>query len=174
MREASAADADAVRAVALASWRATYRGLIPRRAIERFLERAYTAERVALRIERHDVLVAGREPVRVRELGDRGRSAPARADVAVEAFAECAPEDGHLQLIAIYALPRARGRGLGGALLDALLERHPGLDVSADVLIGNARGEPFYVARGFEPGEQIEEELAGVPVAERRWWLRRT
>lgn len=175
MREASAADADAVRAVALASWRATYRGLIPRRAIERFLERAYTSERVALRIERHDVLVAGREPAAVRgRSGARGRSAPAPAEIAVEAFAECAPEDGHLQLIAIYALPRARGRGLGGALLDAVLERHPGLDVFADVLIGNARGEPFYAARGFEPGEQIEEELAGVPVAERRWWLRRT
>jgi GNAT superfamily N-acetyltransferase len=170
VRQATAADVEAVRTVAIAAWRATYRELIPRRAIERFLERAYAPERVALRIERHDVLVAGRSPASVRD----GAPVGAHVDPAIEAFAECAPEDGHLQLIAIYTLPRARSRGLGSALLDGVLERHPGLDVAADVLTGNVRGEPFYAARGFSPGESLEEELAGTLVTERRWWLRRT
>ena len=166
VRQATAADAAAVRAVAVAAWRATYRGLIPRRAIERFVQRAYAPERVSLRIERHDVLVAGRMPA---DRAGRG----GLVEPSVEAFAECAPEDGHLQLIASYALPRVRGRGLGSALLDGVLERHPGLDVAADVLTGNVRGEPFYAARGFVPGEMLEEELGGTPVSERRWWLRR-
>ena len=168
VRPATPADADAVRAVAHAAWRATYRGLLPRRAIEWFLARAYTPERVALRIERHDVLVAGRLPA-VRS------GATSDATVApIEAFAECGPHEDHLQLVSIYASPRIRGRGLGSALLAAVLERYPGLDVSADVLVGNTRAEPFYAARGFEPGELLEEEIAGLPVAERRWWLRRT
>jgi GNAT superfamily N-acetyltransferase len=169
VREATPADAPAIRAVAIAAWRATYRGLVPKRAIERFVARAYSPERVALRIERHDVLVAGREPAARR---GRAEGEPAAPAPAVEAFAECAPHDDHLQLVAIYALPRARGRGLGSALLAVVIERHPGLDVAADVLVGNGRGEPFYAARGFEPGETLEEELGGVLVAERRWWLR--
>ena len=166
VRRATPDDADAVRLVAHAAWRATYRGLIPRRVIEWFLARAYTPERVTLRIERHDVFVAGRLPA--------GRAARAAGEAPpVEAFAECAPHEDHLQLVSIYASPRIRGRGLGSALLDAVLAQHPDLDVSADVLVGNTRAEPFYAARGFEPGEFLEEELAGMPVAERRWWLRR-
>jgi GNAT superfamily N-acetyltransferase len=75
-------------------------------------------------------------------------------------------------LTAIYTLPAARGRGLGTALLAAILDRHPGQAVAADVLVGNDLGEPFYQARGFEPVELLVEEIAGEPIRERRWWLR--
>ena len=164
VRPANPDDVPAIREVALSAWHATYRGMIPRRAIERFLARAYSEERVALRLARHDVLVALRSP------------SAARAGVepvpVVQAFAECSVEDGHLQLVAFYAHPRARGRGLGGALLDAVIERYPGLDITADVLVGNVRGEPFYASRGFVPVEVLEEELGGALVSERRWWLR--
>ena len=155
VREAVPDDAAAIREVALAAWRATYAGRIDDDAIERFLARAYAEERIALRIERHAVFVAG--------AGD-----------VVEAYAECADRDDHVQLVAIYALPEARGRGLGSALLAAVLAEHPGRDVSADVLVGNDLAEPFYAARGFEPGESLTEELGGVPIRERRWWLRAT
>jgi hypothetical protein len=52
------------------------------------------------------------------------------------------------------------------------VEAFPGVDISADVLIGNDLGEPFYAARGFEPGDVLEEELGGETIRERRWWLR--
>jgi GNAT superfamily N-acetyltransferase len=155
VREATPADAEAIRLVAEAAWRATYAGLVTGEAIERFLAQAYAPERVAVRVERHDVLVASRA-----------------ASGAVDAFAESVIRDGHVQLVAMYARPDARGRGLGSALLAAVRERNPGLDIAADVLLGNERGEPFYAARGFEPGELLVEELAGEPIRERRWWLR--
>jgi GNAT superfamily N-acetyltransferase len=158
VRPATPADVEAIRAIAIAAWRATYAGLVDADAIERFLVQAYTTERVEVRIERHEVLVAF--------LVD------ASPDVPADAFAETVVHDDHLQLVAIYARPDARGQGLGSALLAAILERNPGRHVAADVLIGNGLAEPFYAARGFEPGELVVDELAGEPIRERRWWLR--
>ncbi|HEX5827065.1 MAG TPA: GNAT family N-acetyltransferase [Candidatus Limnocylindrales bacterium] len=155
VRRATAADAPDILEIATAAWRATYAGLIGDETVERFLAQAYTAERVGLRIERHATFVAG--------AGD-----------AIEAFVETLiEEDGRAHIVAFYARPDARGRGLGTALLDAVLARYPDRPVTADVLIGNELGEPFYAARGFEPGELIEEEVAGATIHERRWWLRR-
>ena len=154
VRDATPADAAAVREIAAVAWRATYAGQLDAESIERFIAAAYTPERVALRIERHVVLVAG---------------AP---DGPVEAFVELAAFEDHVQLVAFYAHPDARGRGLGSALLARVRERHPFTDLAADVLVGNALGEPFYAARGFEPGELLVDEVAGEPIRERRWWLR--
>jgi len=155
VRRAVPDDAPAIRAIALAAWRATYADLVGSDAVERFLAQAYTPERVLLRIERHTTWVAS-----------------GSADAAPAAFLEAMLEDGHVHVVAFYARPDARGRGLGSALLDAVVAHYPGLDVSADVLIGNTLGEPFYLARGFEPGELLVEELAGRAIEERRWWLR--
>jgi GNAT superfamily N-acetyltransferase len=156
VRDARPDDVDAIREIAVSAWRATYAGLISDEAIERFTATAYSAERIALRIERHVVFVAG-----------EGVS-------PVQAFAENVERDDHVQIVAIYALPAARGRGLGTALLARVRERHPHDDIAADVLVGNAMGEPFYAARGFEPGELLVDEIAGEEIRERRWWLRAT
>jgi ribosomal protein S18 acetylase RimI-like enzyme len=155
VRPATADDVTAIRTIAGASWRETYAGLIDADAIERFLAAAYAPERLRVRIERHEVLVAG-----------------CAGDVAPSAFAETVDHGDHLQLAAIYVLPELRGRGLGSALLDAILERRPATPIAADVLVGNTLAEPFYEARGFEPGELMVEEIAGEPIRERRWWLR--
>jgi ribosomal protein S18 acetylase RimI-like enzyme len=155
VRPATAADVEPIRAIAIASWRATYAGLIDADAIERFLAAAYAPERVFVRLERHDVLVAA--------FGE---------DERLAAFAETEARHDHLQLVGIYALPEARGRGLGSALLDAILKSRPHMPIAADVLVGNVLGEPFYVARGFEPGQLLVEEIAGEPIQERRWWWR--
>ncbi len=154
VRAATSEDAVAIQDVAAAAWRATYAHLISEEAIERFVASAYTAERITLRIERHAVLVAG------------------VAAGPVEAFAETVTEPDHVQLVAIYARPDRKRSGLGSALLDAMRVLHPGEDIAADVLVGNAQAEPFYLALGFRPGELLTEEIAGVEVLERRWWLR--
>ncbi|HEX5827782.1 MAG TPA: GNAT family N-acetyltransferase [Candidatus Limnocylindrales bacterium] len=154
VRRAAPADAPAILEIAVAAWRATYAALIGQDAIERFLAQAYTPERVTLRVDRHPTFVAG-----------TGRG--------IEAFVETLVEpDGRAHIVAFYARPDARGRGLGTALLDAVLELYPDRAITADVLVGNELGEPFYAARGFEPGELIEEEIAGTTIHERRWWLR--
>jgi len=156
VRAAGRADAAAVRGVAVDAWRATYGGRLADETIERFLGAAYSEERIVVRIDRHEVLLAG----------------PADDSDAVDAFAEVAVHGDHLQLVAIYARPSSRGRGLGSALLAAILASHPSEDLAADVLLGNELAEPFYAARGFEPGELLTDEIAGEPVQERRWWRR--
>jgi GNAT superfamily N-acetyltransferase len=151
VRRATPSHARAIREIAIAAWTDTYRDLLRPETIEWFVERAYSEERVELRIERHETWVA--------ELDGR-----------VMAFAETAVEPDRITLVAIYAAPEARGRGLGSALLDAITARHPDRPVAADVLAGNVMGERFYEARGFEPRETLEEQLGNEVVVERRWW----
>ncbi len=168
-RPAGSADAPAIREVAVAGWWATYAGRLADETIERFLTAAYTEERIGVRIERHEVLVAGLVDGEAAIAGaTRAGSAPA----AVDAFAEVTAHDDHLQLVAIYTRPTARGRGLGSALVAAVIAAHPDEDLAADVLLDNELAEPFYAARGFVPGELLTDEIAGQPVTERRWWRR--
>jgi GNAT superfamily N-acetyltransferase len=152
VRRATASDAPAIRAIAHAAWRATYRGRLRDDTIEGFLERAYSDDRVDLRIERHEMWVAD-------------------AEGAVALFAETAIEADRVTLVAIYADPDRRGIGLGTAALAAIRAAHPDLPIAADVLVGNEKGETFYAARGFVPRQTIEEQLGAEAVAERRWWL---
>jgi GNAT superfamily N-acetyltransferase len=151
VRRATPSHAPAIREIAQSAWRATYRGLLRDETIEWFVARAYSEERVALRIERHETWVA-------------------ELDGAIAAFAETAVEADRVTLVAIYANPGMRGRGLGSALLDAIVTAHPDLPIVADVLDGNRLGETFYEARGFEPRERIDEQLGSELVLERRWW----
>ena len=125
--------------------------------VERFIAGAYTVARIESRIERDVMFVAGYEG------GDPS---------GVDGFVEALIDGDHPHIVAFYTRPAARGRGLGTALLEAVVATYPGQDISADVLDGNDLGEPFYRARGFEPGEAIEEDIAGERIRERRWWLR--
>jgi GNAT superfamily N-acetyltransferase len=157
VRRAAAGDADPIREVAHQAWRATYHELVGEEPVERFLAQAYTPERVSLRIERHETFVAS-----LLEGDESG----------IDAFIEAMREGDHAHIVAFYTRPGVRGQGMGSALLERVVAAFPGLDISADVLVGNELGEPFYVARGFEPGDLLEEELGGETIRERRWWLR--
>ena len=152
VREAVPSDAEAVRLVASASWRDTYADLLAESTIEAFLAAAYSVEMVEQRIARDTCLVVERRD-------------------QVVAFADAVREAGHLRVAAIYALPEWQGRGAGTILLTALRSRFPDLPLSADVLLGNRKGEVFYEHRGFVPHENLEVDLFGESVVERRWWL---
>ncbi len=151
VRRATASHAPAIREIAHDAWRDTYAGMLSAGTIEWFLERAYSEERVALRVERHETWVA-------------------EVDGVVAAFAETSIEPDRVTLVAIYARPGMRGLGLGSALLDEIVGAHPDLPIAADVLAGNRKGEGFYEARGFEPREALDEQLGAEMVRERRWW----
>jgi GNAT superfamily N-acetyltransferase len=152
VRDAATGDASAVGELAAAAWRDTYAGLLRDATIEAFVARAYSLESLERRIARHTFLMAE----------DGGR---------IVAFADVVPEADHLTLAAIYAHPEWRGRGAGTALLDEVRERFPEPPIAADVLVGNRKGEGFYARRGFLPREEIETDLFGERVVERRWWL---
>jgi GNAT superfamily N-acetyltransferase len=152
VRDAEADDASSVRGVAEAAWHDTYAGLLSASTIETFIDRAYSIDRLQRRIDRDTFLV----------VEDGG---------SITAFADAVVEEDRLNLAAIYALPEQRGHGAGTLLLNELRARFVGLPVSADVLVGNRKGEVFYEHRGFVAGETIEEDLFGEPAIERRWWL---
>ena len=151
VRRAREDDTPAIVAVAAAAWRDTYRGLLRPETIEAFIERAYALERMATRIRENHVYVAA---------GPAG----------IVAFADATERNDRVELQAIYALPEVRGRGAGSALLETLIARFPGRDISADVLQGNRKGETFYEQRGFVPRERLEASLLGEAIVERRWW----
>ena len=150
VRRAEAGDIEAVRAVAAAAWRDTYAGLLRPETIEGFIERSYSIANMERRIESMFVAVDGSEVI---------------------AFAGAVELPHHVDLVAIYSLPERRGEGAGTRLLEAVQAAFPGQRISADVLDGNRKGEVFYEARGFVPGERLEAQLLGEPVVERRWWL---
>jgi GNAT superfamily N-acetyltransferase len=152
VHDAAIADAAAVRLIAAAAWHNTYAGLLSPSTIAAFVDNAYAIERLERRIDRHTFLVfehAG----------------------SIVAFADAVVEPDRVNLVAIYALPEHRRRGAGSALLAAIRARFPGVSIAADVLVGNRKGEGFYERRGFIPGEEIETDLFGERVVERRWWL---
>jgi len=151
VRPATAADAQAIQAIAAAAWRDTYDGLLAPATIEAH-ERASSLERLVRRIEADTFLVA-------------------EADGEIIAFADAIFDGDHVNLAAIYADPAWRGRGAGSRLLADLRARFPEWAIAADVLAGNRKGEVFYEARGFVRRETLPAELFGEAVMERRWWL---
>ena len=153
MRDATVEDAAEVRAVAAEAWRDTYDGFLKPETIEAFIDRSYSFERIERRIANDAFLLA---------LDETGR---------IVAFADGRPDDEHFDLLAIYARPAERGRGAGSALLAAMRARAGTQPMTADVLIGNRKGETFYEARGFEPRETLEIQLFDEVAAVRRWWL---
>ena len=151
IRRAGPGDAAAIQSVARAAWRDTYDGLLRPATIEAFLDAAYSVENLQQRIARHFFVVGELEG-------------------AVRAFAEAVEESDRIGLAAIYVSPEIRGRGGGTKLLDAIVAQYRDRPISADVLTGNRKGEAFYERRRFIPREELEGELFGEPVVERRWW----
>ena len=156
VRPATIDDTAAIHAVAAGSWRDAYAGQLRPETIEAFIDRAYSVERLHRRIGSDLFVVA---------VDEGGR---------VVAFANARAEEDRFDLLAIYALPESRGHGAGTALLAAVREVAGDRPVAADVLLGNRKGETFYEARGFVPGETLEVQLFEETVTLRRWWLAAT
>ena len=154
VRPAVIEDAADIRSVAVEAWHDTYAGELRDETIEAFLDRSYSLERLHRRIGSDLFVVAVDDD-----------------DGAIVAFANGRPEADRYDLLAIYARPSWRGRGAGSALLEAVRERAGAQPIAADVLLGNRKGETFYEARGFVPGETLEVQLFDEIAVLRRWWL---
>ncbi len=151
IRPAEVADAAGVRAVADASWRRTYDGVLRRATIDGFLASAYELGNLERRIEGHVFLVAD-------------------DDGTILGFLDAVTEPDRAFLAAVHVDPARVGGGIGTALLAALLAVAPGLPVDAHVLRGNTAAEMFYARRGFAPVDALTDDLLGEVVHERRWW----
>ena len=136
IRPATADDAQAIAAVRVASWRATYRGVVP----DTYLDALTETESV----ERWRALAAG-------EVGGAALLA-CEAEGRICGFAAYgaarAPAHGHSgELYATYYLPQATGKGYGSAMLRRVIAGLRDLghdDMIVWVMEANARGRRFY------------------------------
>ena len=138
VRDAVAADAEAIERVARASWTDTYRDIFDAAYIEDFLAGAYASDALASAAER----AAEREDAHF---------LVAERDGELVAFAQFGAGPRGPELFRIYAHPKAYGSGAGWELLAELHRRLEGqvesyvLDVHPD----NERGRAFYDRNGF-------------------------
>lgn len=144
--------------VRLDTWRAAYRGLVP----DAFLDDlAVTAELTAART------AMAQDP-------DRALHVAVVSGAVVGIAAAGPPRDDDLdpsgvtELGALYVLPDHWGRGIGRALLEAVLARLPRPRQVLWVLEDNERSRAFYASCGFVPDGHRKVEDLGAPVAEVR------
>ena len=160
VRAATAADARAIAEIRIASWRATYPGMIPDATLER------------MDVDRDEARIGARV-VDPRQRTIVVEDAPGR--VAGFAMVGAARDDdatGLGEVYAIYLAPSALGRGLGRALLDAALAELATAGfgtVVLWVLTANASARRFYERAGFRPDGAVRTlDFEGTPIEEIR------
>ncbi len=160
VRQATAADADAIGRIQVESWRAAYSGLLPEETIAAFdVETRRQMWREGL----------SRTP--------RPGSATfvALVEAEIVGFATVGAslsEDGTGELWAIYVHPTTWSRGTGRALIEASEQslRDSGFTQALLwVLEGNERAERFYRAAGWTRDGEKEDVFQGATVTELRY-----
>jgi GNAT superfamily N-acetyltransferase len=152
-RRVRAATADDVRAIAeihVASWRATYRGLLP----DAYVARRSVADR---RHQWEEILgdpVAARGVLVIEEEG------------GIRGFASTGPsrdaESATGELMAIYLDPAHLSRGLGAQLHEYALETLAGMgftEATLWVLGANARARAFYESHGWHSDGSVKSDV---------------
>jgi GNAT superfamily N-acetyltransferase len=162
VREATAEDASDIARVHVASWRATYPGIVPSHVLE------------TLSIERREAYwretAANPGDLRVWVAESGGRIVGFASD------GPCRDEDlpaGAGEIQAIYLEPDAWGRGIGRALFERAVADLRGRrfePLVLWVLTDNVRGRDFYERQGWRPeGGARELDFNGTRVEERRY-----
>jgi ribosomal protein S18 acetylase RimI-like enzyme len=160
------ADVPAAAAIAVAAWRATYRGLIADGLIDAQTEDAHAAALGAL---------LPSEPPAVLLVGEDGGAVAGFAVAAASRDDEAPPGEG--ELWGIYVDPGRQGSGIGSALMRAALDHlraHGFSEAILWMLEGNRLADAFYRARGWVPdgARRIERTPSGHPLPEIRYRIR--
>jgi GNAT superfamily N-acetyltransferase len=139
-------DAEGIGRVCAAGWRDTYRGLRTPEEIEAAIAEYYGVDRIRREIaapEGWDGWVVVVEDGVVIGAGGGGMTGPGVGEVFV-----------------LYLDPLRRGEGIGSLLLEAITDQQRlqgAREQWVSVVPDNAKGLPFYLARGFEVrGERPE------------------
>jgi GNAT superfamily N-acetyltransferase len=155
IRDAVVADADAIAAVSAASWRSSYRGVLP----DDVLDAIDVGARAA---KRRDILARA-----------AGLHLVAHDDVEIVGFCDAGPHrDGVSnagELYAIYLLDRAKRHGVGSELFRrarAWLAARGMTSMSVWVIDHNTAARQFYEALGGRAGATKQIQLSGTPVTE--------
>lgn len=140
VRTAGERDLDAVRALLVETWHATYDAIYGPAKVTEITD------------EWHSVAVLKRRLIQPNAdflVADDGKHLGGMAYAAVEGKT--------VTLHQIYVSPAFQGRGVGGMLLDEIIESFPDADrIRLQVEEANARAIAFYTAQGFEPAGRTD------------------
>jgi len=135
VRPASAQDVPALHALGVRTWRATYEGVLPQAAVEHGVAEFFNAYSLAAAVEQARMLAAFRDGVLV------GLLELDRVDAA------------RTMVWKLYVDPEAQGRGIGGLLLERLLQTAGTPEVGVEHDARNAAAAAFFEAFGFTVDE---------------------
>ena len=138
VRPARVADVPGMARMLVASWRETYRGVMPDRVLDdpglvEARERFWTAALVDEQYREHRVALAERDGIVI--------------GVAMAGPPEVPTPEWTSHLYVLYVLAAEHGGGAGGALLDAVID--DGESVALWVADPNPRAQAFYRKHGF-------------------------
>ncbi|GAA1868524.1 GNAT family N-acetyltransferase [Myceligenerans crystallogenes] len=157
IRPATAADADDIARVDIASWRSAYSEILPGNYLAS-LDPTERAELWRRSVENTSMLVAEtrRGAVGFTSVG------PSRDEDA---------EDGDLEIYAIYLHPAAWGKGVARDLMRTVLADVPGnASVTLWILQENERAQHFYRRHGFaHDGTERIDDIGGKPMTQLRY-----
>lgn len=138
-------DIKQVQNVAKVSWHATYEGIIPFEIQENFLRAAYNDEMMENRLSKTNLYIA-----------------EIKEEIVGFANFSSVDTEGKSELVAIYLLPDQQAKGIGTALLVKGIQSLHGLkELNVSVEQENEIGRRFYLAKGFEIVEEIDDDFDG-------------
>jgi GNAT superfamily N-acetyltransferase len=129
--EATARDLPALRALGVRTWRATYEGVLPGTAVERGVEELFNAYSLGAAVRDGRMLAAFRDGILV------GMLEFDRVDAT------------RTMVWKLYVDPDAQGRGIGGLLLERLLQSATTPEVRVEHDERNAAAASFFADFGF-------------------------
>ncbi|MDT8861253.1 GNAT family N-acetyltransferase [Alkalihalobacillus sp. MEB130] len=143
IRKANNGDIVDIQKLAKETWNHTYEGLIPIDVQNKFIESAYSDERMELRIKKSLFLVA-------------------TMNKEVIGFANFFSNELEATLGAMYICPSKQGKGVGSQLLTTGMKELNNIEnIYVEVEKGNEVGEAFYEARGFRLIDEYVEDFYG-------------
>ncbi|HEY3801129.1 MAG TPA: GNAT family N-acetyltransferase [Kofleriaceae bacterium] len=160
IRQATPDDASGIASAQLASWRSSYRGILPDAVLERLDLSRWTESRRRIAHDRSLLQLVAYDLSHGDIVGfcDAG---PSRRTTAAAG-----------EVYALYLVQHAKRHGLGSEMLDHAIswlrtgDRH---SMIIWVLEGNQHARRFYEARGGQLGSTYQSQVHGFPVLERAY-----
>ncbi|MFN3548488.1 MAG: GNAT family N-acetyltransferase [Mesorhizobium sp.] len=151
IRTAGASDLPAIRALLTETWHATYDAIYGADRVSAISDDWHSLPSLRTRLDRPDAEFV---------VADDG------AEIAGMAFAAAIEDGKTVELSQLYVRPGRQGQGIGGLLLDEIIESFPDAErIRLEVEPANARAIAFYRTQGFvEIGrtENCGGDLSGI------------
>lgn len=145
VRIAQLKDVEAIKLIAMLSWKQAYEELVPQDIQDKFLSESYSVEAIAKRIETSNVIVVTENNL---DIG----------------FAEYGIEGDKIHVYAIYVLPSYQRMGYGKKMIKFIEDQHENTGLIMDLENGNFLGESFCSRLGFEKMSSKADNLYGYPL----------